>query len=109
MTGYSDAGYEERSVYDLPNLESELSMIWTQVSPLYKQLYTYVRRRLVNYYGSRRIKPDSPIPAHIFGKLIIAPVMKSFLPFIVEIFVLIRKYVESILEKYYRFSVALRR
>lgn len=49
-------------------MESEMLTLWTQILPLYKQLYTYVRRRLVQYYGVRRIKPDGPIPAHILGE-----------------------------------------
>lgn len=65
--GFSDAGYEERSVYETPDFESELTILWSQVLPLYKHLFTYVRRQLVNYYGTHRIKPDGPIPAHILG------------------------------------------
>ncbi|XKL65405.1 hypothetical protein PGB90_008825 [Kerria lacca] len=66
---FENAGYEERSIYELPDLESELATLWTQVLPLYKHLYTYVRRRLVQYYGTWRIKPDGPIPAHILGNM----------------------------------------
>lgn len=69
ISGFGDAGYEERSIYELPDLESELSTLLSQVLPLYKQLYTYVRRRLVDYYGTRRVKPDSPIPAHVLGNM----------------------------------------
>lgn len=66
---FGDAGYEERAIYELPDMESEMLTLWTQILPLYKQLYTYVRRRLVQYYGVRRIKPDGPIPAHILGNM----------------------------------------
>mgnify|MGYP001024148567 CR=1 FL=1 len=109
-TGFSDAGYEERSIYDLPDMESELSRLWNQVSPLYKQLFTYVRRRLVEYYGTRRIRPDGPLPAHILGKnrnkFNIESTSIRYELFDIAA-ILYRKYVGSVMEKYHRFGIAL--
>ena len=108
--GFSDAGAEERSIYDLPDMESELSLLWTQLSPLYKQLFTYVRRRLVQYYGTRRIRPDGPIPAHILGELLDGALhMIHGLAYYRKSSVVSRKHVGAVVEEYHRPGAAVPR
>lgn len=38
------------------------------ISPLYKNLFTYVRSKLIERYGDR-IREDGPLPAHVLGNM----------------------------------------
>lgn len=67
-TGFRDAGDQQRSLYEDEGFMQQLSEIWSQLSPMYRQLHAYVRRKLADYYGPRRVRPDGPIPAHILGE-----------------------------------------
>ncbi|XP_018574000.1 angiotensin-converting enzyme-like isoform X2 [Anoplophora glabripennis] len=69
INGFQDAGEEMRYVYEDSNLENELAGSFQKLLPLYKQLLTYVRRKLLQRYGSNVIRPDGPLPAHILGNL----------------------------------------
>lgn len=69
INGFQDAGEEMRYVYENPNFENEISESFRRLQPLYKELFTYVRRRLLNQYGSSVIRPDGPLPAHVLGNL----------------------------------------
>ncbi|KAI5638060.1 angiotensin-converting enzyme domain-containing protein [Phthorimaea operculella] len=71
-TGYRDAGDQMRSAYDDPSFRASVEEIYNQVAPLYKQLFTYVRRRLVQRYGETTVRSDGPIPAHLLGKLAVS-------------------------------------
>nr|CAD7392064.1 unnamed protein product [Timema cristinae] len=66
-SGFRDAGQQERSLYEDEEFESHIDEVWATVAPLYRQLHTYVRRRLIQQYGSQRVRPDGPIPAHLLG------------------------------------------
>ncbi|XP_048477778.1 angiotensin-converting enzyme [Plutella xylostella] len=68
-TGYSDAGDQMRASYEDPSFRASLEEIYNQVAPLYKQLFTYVRRKLIQRYGERVVRPDGPIPAHLLGNM----------------------------------------
>ncbi|XP_053621557.1 angiotensin-converting enzyme-like isoform X2 [Plodia interpunctella] len=68
-TGYTDAGDQMRAAYDDPSFRSTVEEIYNQVAPLYKQLFTYVRRRLVQRYGETSVRSDGPIPAHLLGNM----------------------------------------
>lgn len=65
--GFRDASQQEREVYEDPDWARRMAELWSKLSPLYQQLHTYVRRRLYEYYGPRRIRLDGPLPAHILG------------------------------------------
>ncbi|GBP34319.1 Angiotensin-converting enzyme [Eumeta japonica] len=67
--GFSDAGEQARAVYDDPAFRESLEEIHNQLSPLYKQLHTYVRRRLLARYSRSAVRPDGPIPAHLLGNM----------------------------------------
>lgn len=65
--GFRDASQQEREVYEDPDWARRMAELWSKLSPLYQQLHTYVRRRLHEYYGPRRIRLDGPLPAHVLG------------------------------------------
>lgn len=65
--GFRDASQQEREVYEDPDWARRMAELWSKLSPLYQQLHTYVRRRLYEYYGPRRIRLDGPLPAHVLG------------------------------------------
>lgn len=69
FVGFQDAGEEMRYVYEDANLENELAVSFQKLLPLYKQLFTYVRKKLLQKYGSNVIRPSGPLPAHILGNL----------------------------------------
>ncbi|CAH2056638.1 unnamed protein product, partial [Iphiclides podalirius] len=68
-TGFRDAGDQMRSAYEDPSLRSSVEEVYNQVAPLYRQLFTYVRRRLLQRYGAPALRPDGPIPAHLLGNM----------------------------------------
>ncbi|XP_037925206.1 angiotensin-converting enzyme-like [Hermetia illucens] len=67
--GFSDAGAQMRSFYDDPDFFFTVQDLWSQVQPLYKQLFTFVRKGLVKFYGDKLIRKDGPIPAHVLGNV----------------------------------------
>ncbi|XP_075988484.1 angiotensin-converting enzyme-like isoform X2 [Anticarsia gemmatalis] len=68
-TGYRDAGDQMRAAYEDTSFRASVEEIYNQVAPLYKQLFTYVRRRLVQRYGETTVRSDGPIPAHLLGNM----------------------------------------
>lgn len=58
-----------RSVYEDNDFESEIANAFQKLLPLYKHLFTYVRRKLHERYGREVIQSDGPIPAHLLGNL----------------------------------------
>lgn len=58
-----------RSFYDDPDFFFTVQDLWSQVQPLYKQLFTFVRKGLVKFYGDKLIRKDGPIPAHVLGNV----------------------------------------
>ncbi|KAL0809525.1 hypothetical protein ABMA28_011062 [Loxostege sticticalis] len=68
-TGFRDAGDQMRAAYEDPSFRASVEEMYNQVAPLYKQLFTYVRRRLVQRYGETAVRSDGPIPAHLLGNM----------------------------------------
>ncbi|CAH0599911.1 unnamed protein product [Chrysodeixis includens] len=68
-TGYRDAGDQMRAPYEDPSFRASVEEVYNQVQPLYKQLFTYVRRKLVQRYGETTVRGDGPIPAHLLGNM----------------------------------------
>lgn len=66
--GFEDAGQQQIAMYEDANFKAKLENLWTAIEPIYKHLHSYVRRRLVSHYGTRRVRVDGPIPAHLLGK-----------------------------------------
>lgn len=69
--GYHDTGELWRAGYDMTPAEfsAEIERTWKQLEPLYKELHTYVRNRLIAKYGKAADRPDGLIPAHLLGNM----------------------------------------
>ncbi len=69
--GFSNLGEKWRAGYDMPpaSFEKETDRLWNQVKPLYDDLHCYVRARLGKTYGTDKVPPDGPIPAHLLGNM----------------------------------------
>uniref|UniRef100_A0A2S2QF02 Angiotensin-converting enzyme n=1 Tax=Sipha flava TaxID=143950 RepID=A0A2S2QF02_9HEMI len=67
--GFEDAGQYQIAMYEDANFKGKLENLWISIEPIYKQLHAYVRRKLVSYYGTRRVRADGPIPAHLLGNM----------------------------------------
>lgn len=67
--GFSDAGEQMRALYEDPEMYFTVQDLWAQIQPLYRQLFTYVRKGLIRQYGASVIRADGPIPAHLFGNM----------------------------------------
>jgi peptidyl-dipeptidase A len=69
--GYKDTGELWRANYDMTPAEfsAELDRAWTQLEPLYRELHTYVRSRLIAKYGKAADRPDGMIPAQLLGNM----------------------------------------
>ena len=67
--GYKDAGELWRAGYDMKPAEfsAELDHAWAQLEPLYRELHTYVRHRLIAKYGAAADRKDGLIPAQLLG------------------------------------------
>ena len=67
--GYKDTGELWRAGYDMTPAEfsAELNRAWTQLEPLYRELHTYVRHRLIAKYGAAADRKDGLIPAQLLG------------------------------------------
>ncbi len=68
--GFADTGALWRSQYDMTPEEfsADIERLWTQVEPLYRELHTYVRRKLIEKYGDHARRPDGMIPGHLLGQ-----------------------------------------
>ena len=67
--GFKDLGDQWRSSYDVEDLPAQLEELWRDLSPLYVQLHSYVRRKLVKQYGDKVVNPVGPIPAQLLGNM----------------------------------------
>ncbi|XP_055587303.1 angiotensin-converting enzyme-like [Uranotaenia lowii] len=69
LNGYNDYGELWRSNYDDPDLRGTLERLWKEVEPLYNELHTYVRYKLLDIYGDHMDHDNKLIPAHILGNM----------------------------------------
>jgi len=69
--GFADTGALWRSQYDMTpeEFQAEIERLWTQVEPLYRELHTYVRHKLIQKYGDAARRPDGMIPADLLGNM----------------------------------------
>ncbi len=69
--GYHDTGELWRAGYDMTpaQFSAELERAWTQLEPLYRELHTYVRGRLIAKYGKAAERADGMIPAQLLGNM----------------------------------------
>ncbi|XP_073983474.1 angiotensin-converting enzyme-like [Rhodnius prolixus] len=70
LKGFRDAGEQERSLYVVQDLQSQISEVWSTLTPLYRQLHAYVRTKISSQYAPpHKINPTAPIPAHLLGNM----------------------------------------
>ncbi|MGA8709723.1 MAG: M2 family metallopeptidase [Thermoplasmata archaeon] len=69
--GFADTGAMWRSKYDMEptDFSREVDRLWSEVEPLYRSLHAYVRRRLLEHYGSDRVAAHGPLPNHLLGNM----------------------------------------
>jgi peptidyl-dipeptidase A len=69
--GFRDTGDLWRAGYDMTPAEfsADLERLWKQVEPLYRELHTYVRHRLIEKYGADADRRDGLIPGHLLGNM----------------------------------------
>lgn len=66
--GFADAGDQMRELFEDENFQENIAEVMSAISPLYKNLFTYVRSKLIERYGDR-IREDGPLPAHVLGNM----------------------------------------
>jgi peptidyl-dipeptidase A len=64
-----DYGEMWRESYEDDNFVANVDKMWSQVEPLYKELHTYVRRKLQKMYSKDMDKDSKLIPAHLLGNM----------------------------------------
>lgn len=57
-----------RESFEDEYFQQNMAEIMSAVTPLYKNLFTYVRSKLIERYGDS-IREDGPLPAHILGDM----------------------------------------
>jgi peptidyl-dipeptidase A len=69
--GFADTGALWRAGYDMTpeQFSAELERVWSEVSPLYQELHTYVRKKLIQKYGATAQRKDGMIPADLLGNM----------------------------------------
>lgn len=58
-----------RSIYEDNDFYFTVQDLWTKIQPLYRQLFTFVRKGLIRKYGDQIVRRDGPIPAHLLGNM----------------------------------------
>ncbi|XP_033732880.1 angiotensin-converting enzyme-like isoform X2 [Pecten maximus] len=76
-TGAKDNGYKSQAEVwltidfdEINGVEKMCDKLWTELKPLYSELLTYVRNKLVDFYRDDITFPDDgSIPAHLLGNM----------------------------------------
>ncbi|XP_034947061.1 angiotensin-converting enzyme-like [Chelonus insularis] len=69
LNGFVDAGDQMRQVYDDDDyFQQNIAQVLSAITPLYKNIFTYVRTKLIDRYGDK-IRPGGPLPAHLLGNM----------------------------------------
>ncbi|KAK3605969.1 hypothetical protein CHS0354_019648 [Potamilus streckersoni] len=67
--GYKDTGEYWRSSYEQGDFEESMEKAYNGLKPLYQYLHAYVRKRLIQEYGSEHFPRTGHIPAHLLGNM----------------------------------------
>lgn len=51
LNGFNDTGDMWRARYEDDNFTENMQQIWNRVEPLYRELHTYTRNKLIEIYG----------------------------------------------------------
>lgn len=57
-----------RELFEDENFKKNIAEVMSAISPLYNNLFTYVRSKLIERYGDK-IREDGPLPAHVLGNM----------------------------------------
>lgn len=57
-----------RELFEDEYFQQNIAEVMSTITPLYKNLFTYVRSKLSERYGNR-IREDGPLPAHVLGNM----------------------------------------
>ena len=57
-----------REAYEDEYFQQNIAEVISAITPLYKNLFTYVRVKLVDRYGDK-VRSDGPLPAHLLGNM----------------------------------------
>lgn len=68
-----------RESYEDDNFVENVDKMWSQVEPLYKELHTYVRRKLQKIYDKDMDKDSDLIPAHLLGNMWVSSTCQSLI------------------------------
>ncbi|XP_008557296.3 angiotensin-converting enzyme [Microplitis demolitor] len=68
LNGFTDAGDQMREAYEDDYFQQNIAEVISAINPLYKNLFTYVRTKLIDRYGDK-VRPDGPLPAHLLGNM----------------------------------------
>ncbi|XP_024941481.1 angiotensin-converting enzyme isoform X2 [Cephus cinctus] len=68
LNGFADAGDQMREAFEDDYFQQNIAEAISAITPLYKNLFTYVRTKLIERYGDK-IRRDGPLPAHILGNM----------------------------------------
>lgn len=69
LLGKINYGEMWRESYEDDKFVENVDKMWSQVEPLYKELHTYVRRKLQKIYDKDMDKNSDLIPAHLLGNM----------------------------------------
>ena len=67
--GKNDNGELWRESYEDDNFVANVDKMWIKVEPLYRELHTYVKRKLQKIYEKEMDKDSDLIPAHLLGNM----------------------------------------
>lgn len=67
--GYQEYGQVWRAKYEDDDFETTVQKLWQGVEPLYNELHTYVRHKLIDTYGDLAVVEGDLIPAHLLGNM----------------------------------------
>ncbi|GFQ73407.1 angiotensin-converting enzyme [Trichonephila clavata] len=69
LTGYKNKASFLISEYEDLDFVKSIAEEVKKLTPLYKEIHAYVRRKLMKLYKNETIMKDGPIPAHLLGNM----------------------------------------
>ncbi|PRD32464.1 UNVERIFIED_CONTAM: Ace [Trichonephila clavipes] len=73
ITGYKNKASFLISEYEDLDFVKSIAEEVKKLTPLYKEIHAYVRRKLMKFYKNETIMKDGPIPAHLLGTFLCFP------------------------------------